>query len=255
MRRGLALARDYATRRHAFGGPLSEKPLHLDTLATLQAEYEAAFHLTFFVVELLGRVEAQQASERQHELFRILTPMAKLVTGRQVVAVLAEVVEAFGGAGYVEDTGVPALLRDAQVLPIWEGTTNVLSLDLLRALAGTKGLTTLRQEAHYVLRDIRHPDLLRLSALVESVLERSEASVSSAMDGDVAALEAGARRLAITLGRTLSLALLARHAQWSLDHEHDARALAAARRFAAAGVNFLADLDAVDARMLARDEP
>src|SRR6202008_3850462 len=55
MRRGLALARDYAKRRIAFGAPLAEKPLHQDTLAGLQAEFEAAFHLTFFVVELLGR--------------------------------------------------------------------------------------------------------------------------------------------------------------------------------------------------------
>ena len=65
MRRGLALARDFSKRRVAFGSPLSEKPLHLDTLAGLQAEYEAAFHLTFFVVELLGRVESQQASTEQ----------------------------------------------------------------------------------------------------------------------------------------------------------------------------------------------
>ena len=58
----------------------------------------------------------------------------KLTTGKQAVLVLSEVVEAFGGAGYVEDTGLPQLLRDSQVLPIWEGTTNVLSLDTLRAL-------------------------------------------------------------------------------------------------------------------------
>jgi alkylation response protein AidB-like acyl-CoA dehydrogenase len=51
------------------------------------------------------------------------------------------VVEAFGGAGYVENTGVPPLLRDVQVLPIWEGTTNVLALDLLRVLKKTEGLT------------------------------------------------------------------------------------------------------------------
>ena len=58
MRRGLALARDYARRRVAFGAPLAEKPLHADTLAGLQAEYEAAFHLAFLAAELLGRDEA-----------------------------------------------------------------------------------------------------------------------------------------------------------------------------------------------------
>ncbi len=58
----------------------------------------------------------------------------KLTTAKQAVAVASEVLESFGGAGYVEDTGLPVLLRDSQVLPIWEGTTNVLALDTLRAL-------------------------------------------------------------------------------------------------------------------------
>ena len=60
-----------------------------------------------------------------------MTPIAKLLTAKQAVAVVSECIEAFGGAGYVEDTGLPALLRDTQVLPIWEGTTNVLALDAL----------------------------------------------------------------------------------------------------------------------------
>ncbi len=58
MRRGLALARDYASKRVAFGAPLAQQPLHVDTLAGLQAEAEAAFHLVFFLVELIGRDEA-----------------------------------------------------------------------------------------------------------------------------------------------------------------------------------------------------
>ena len=131
-RRGLALARDYAGKRVAFGAPLAEKPLHLDTLAGLEAEFMGALHLTFCVVELMGRQEAGKASAEQESLLRLLTPVAKLLTGRQVVHILSEVIESFGGAGYVEDTGLPALLRDAQVLPIWEGTTNILVLDALR---------------------------------------------------------------------------------------------------------------------------
>jgi alkylation response protein AidB-like acyl-CoA dehydrogenase len=253
MRRGLALARDYARRRVAFGAPLAEKPLHLDTLAGLQAECEAAFHLTFFGVELLGRSEAGQASEQQSGLLRILTPVAKLTTGRQSVAVLSEAIEAFGGAGYIEDTGLPVLLRDAQVLPIWEGTTNVLALDALRAIQGAGGFDVVEREARYVVQGVRHPDLVRISARVERTLEKARLWLASAGD-DGASLEAGARRFALTVGRTFALALLARHAQWSLDHEQDERALAAARRFAAAGVDLLADMDARDARMLGRDE-
>jgi hypothetical protein len=250
MRRGLALARDYATRRVAFGTALADKLLHLDTLAGSQAEYEAGFQLTFFVVELLGRGEAREASPQQQELLRILTPIAKLLTARQSVAVLSEVIEAFGGAGYVEDTGLPQLLRDAHVLPIWEGTTNVLALDALRALSGAKGVDLLHREVGFLLQGVKHPDLIRLSARVEQTLEAVRAWLASA---EPVAIEAGARRCAITVGRTIALALLARQAQWSLENEQDARPLAAARRFAAAGFNRLVDMDALDARKLARD--
>jgi len=254
MRRGLALARDYARKRVAFGAPLAEKPLHLDTLAGLQSEFEAAFHLTFLVVELLGRAEAGRASAEQEALLRLLTPVAKLTTGKQVVAVMSEVIESFGGAGYVEDTGLPLLLRDAQVLPIWEGTTNVLSLDVVRVAGSNDAWAALKRETGFILQGLREPALVRNSARVEQTLEQAESWLRQAEAGDLL-LEAGARRFALTLGRTMSLALLARHAQWSLDEEQDARALAAARRFATHGINLLADMNADDARMLARDEP
>jgi alkylation response protein AidB-like acyl-CoA dehydrogenase len=83
MRRGIALARDYAKRRVAFGAPLSEKPLHLETLAGLQAEYEGAFQLAFFTVELLGKMEAGEASETESSLLRLMTPITKLTTAKQ----------------------------------------------------------------------------------------------------------------------------------------------------------------------------
>ncbi len=253
MRRGMALARDYATRRVAFGASLIDKPLHADTLAAMQAECEGAFHLAFFVVELLGRAEAGNASAQQTDLLRVLTPIAKLTTGKQAVAVLSEAIECFGGAGYVEDTGLPQLLRDAQVLPIWEGTTNVLALDTLRALNGVDGMKLLQREIGYILNGVRETVLLRLSAQVERVMERAAEWYTGAVAAGEAATEAGARRFALTLGRTLELALLLRQAQWSLQHEHDARATAAARRFAAQGVNQLADMRAEDAALLARD--
>jgi alkylation response protein AidB-like acyl-CoA dehydrogenase len=255
MRRGIALARDYARRRVAFGAPLAEKPLHLDTLAGLQAEFEGALHLAFFVAELLGRIEAGRAGEEQRALLRLLTPVAKLTTARQAVDALSEAIECLGGAGYVEDTGLPLLLRDAHVLPIWEGTTNVLALDAAQVARAADGIGGLRRELGFLLQGVREPDLVRMSAQVEQSAEQAEAWLRGAGQAEGGALEAGARRFALTLGRALSAALLARHAQWSLDHERDRRALAAARRYAAHGFNMLAEMDANDARMLARDEP
>jgi alkylation response protein AidB-like acyl-CoA dehydrogenase len=253
MRRGLALARDYAARRVAFGAPLSRKPLHVDTLAGMEAELQGGLQLTLFMAELLGREEAGEASREQEGLLRLLTPVAKLMTARQSVEVLSEVIEAFGGAGYVEDTGVPALLRDAHVLPIWEGTTNVLALDFLRALESGGGLDLVRREIGVLAREARDAELVRISAQVERAVEQAGEWMAQAT-GE--ALEAGARRLALTVGRALELALLARHAQWSLAAEQDGAARSAALRFAAHGVSRLAAVDAADsARLLGADNP
>ncbi|TME52950.1 MAG: acyl-CoA dehydrogenase, partial [Chloroflexi bacterium] len=72
--------------------------------------------------------------------------LAKLYTAKQAVAVASEALECFGGQGYMEDTGLPRLLRDAQVLPIWEGTTSVLALDALRVLRKTEALDAVAAE-------------------------------------------------------------------------------------------------------------
>ena len=261
MRRSVALARDYARRRRAFGAALADKPLHLDTLAGLQAESEAAFHLTFRAVEMLGRDEAGEATEEDASLLRLITPLVKLTTGRQAVQVTSEAIECFGGAGYVEDTGLPTLLRDAQVLPIWEGTTNVLSLDALKAMGQTAAVTALRAEVAGLAASVRDPALVEVSRVavksVDRALETARGHIASAASGieGLARLEADARRIALTLGRSLALALLARHADWSLAHENDPRARAAALRFARNGVDLLgASPDLDDARMLAMDE-
>src|SRR5262245_47397983 len=243
MRRGLSLAGDYARRRTAFGALLADKPLHADTLAALEAEYAAAFCLAFRSVALLGRLEHGEPAGHtasgdgdDERLSRVLIPIAKLATGKQAVAVTSEAIEACGGAGYVEDTGLPRILADAQVLPIWEGTTNVLSLDTLRAL-GKGGalerrsredqddrrertaLEAIQGELDRSLAGVTDAGLARPAEVARAALRHAIAWARSATPGPER-LEAGARRLAMTLGKSLELALLADHAQWCLDHGH-----------------------------------
>jgi alkylation response protein AidB-like acyl-CoA dehydrogenase len=269
MRRGLSLAGDYARRRTAFGALLADKPLHADTLAALEAEYAAAFCLAFRSVSLLGRLEHGEHSasgDDDERLSRVLIPIAKLATGKQAVAVTSEAIEACGGAGYVEDTGLPRILADAQVLPIWEGTTNVLSLDTLRAL-GKGGaierrsredqddrrertaLEVLQAELDRSLAGATDPGLARPAEVARAALRHAIAWVRGAMP-EPERLESGARRLAVTLGRSLELALLVDHAQWCLDHGHGGRAAAAARRFALTGVDLISDAAVDDTRLL-----
>lgn len=253
MARGLSLARDYARRRIAFGAALAEQPLHADTLAGLEAERTGALHLTFRVAELLGRHEAGDATDAERGLLRVLTPLAKLTTARQSVAVASEVLEAFGGAGYVEDTGLPTLLRDSQVLPIWEGTTNVLALDTLRALDGV-GFEVLAAEARRAVAPVTDPSLAPAAAEAVRAVDAAGAWLHSASREGRATVEAGARRFALTVGRAMELALLAGHAQGAITAEGDPRPGAAARRLMASGVDLLASgVRAEDTRLLMGD--
>lgn len=244
MARALTLARDYATRREAFGKPLITQPLHAQTLADMQAEFEAAFALTFEVAHLLGRVEHGTAQPHEAALLRLLTPLAKLWTGKMAVKLCSEALECFGGAGYIEDTSLPQLLRDAQVYAIWEGTTNVLSLDSLRALAGDN-LGALRTAIEGWLAD--------------SINAHARQAIHAALDAATAhvnqhanlrdALEASARGLAFTLARCAAAALLARHDTWAAPHG-GARSGAALRRFVAHGLLRLGATDATDTALL-----
>jgi alkylation response protein AidB-like acyl-CoA dehydrogenase len=238
MRRALALACDYARRRWQFGAPLAEKPLHADTLAGMQAEYEGAFALAFHAIELFGRADAGVADEFEKQAFRMLTPVVKLTTGKQAVAVASEAVEAFGGAGYVEDTGLPRLLRDAQVLPIWEGTTNVLSLDLLRVVKNEPGLPA--EVGRRLLAGGVADRVAGAAAAATAALEHAEQWLLKAAQQPYH-LEAGARRYALTVGRALELAALARHASWCLHNGFGNRSGAAVRRLAAHGVDLIVD--------------
>ena len=244
MARAISLARDYATRRQAFGRPLIEQPLHAQTLADMQAEFEGAFALAFEVAHLLGRVESGTAAAHEAALLRLLTPLAKLWTGKLAVKLCSEALEGFGGAGYIEDTGLPQLLRDAQVYPIWEGTTNVLSLDSLRALAG-KGLAPLRRAIDGWLDG---SDDAAAETAIAATLDAAAAHLDR-HGADRTSLEAGARGLAFTLARCAAAALLARQAMWSA-RSGERRPGAALRRFVGHGLDRLIVPDAGDTGLL-----
>jgi len=241
MRRCLALAKDYANRRIAVGAPLAQKPLHVDTLAGIEAEYQGAFAITFRAVELLGKEENGELSEHEAALLRLLTPIVKLLTAKQAVAVASETLEAFGGAGYIEDTGLPRLLRDAQVLPIWEGTTNVLSLDLLRALAKGATLDPIAREVHACVENVEPALKKPAAAAIEAVDHANAWLVATMQSGGPTAVEGGARRLALTLGRALEVALLIREATRAKKHGDSDKPAAAARRLARHGIDHISD--------------
>jgi alkylation response protein AidB-like acyl-CoA dehydrogenase len=249
MRRGLALAKSYASRRRAFGAALDELPLHVDTLAGLEAETRGAFLLAFELVELMGRLEAGEISDEQRALLRLITPIAKLMTARQAVQVVSECIEAFGGAGYVEDTGIPALLRDTQVLPIWEGTTNVLALDAVLRGELASGLPAVQARIQGCVRRAKDARLVAVGAKATAAIDRVASVVREY--ADPVRMQANARRVAMSIGRALELALLVDHGQAGID-AGDRSTAAAAIRFATAPVDLSSDVQDADSRILIR---
>jgi hypothetical protein len=156
------------------------------------------------------------------------------------VQVVAEVVESFGGAGYVEDTGLPVLLRDAQVLPIWEGTTNVLSLDALLRADVASALPVLRERVDAIAAAASAAgaaDAATHAAHAATTLARAAAWLAAA--ADARELQRGARRCALTIGRSLELALLAEHAAALAGAADRARAIDWCRRLRRNGVDLL----------------
>ena len=210
MARALGLARDYANRRVAFGKPLAAQPLHAETLAEMEADTAGALALSLEVASLLGRAEHGVATDDEKRRLRGLIPLAKLTTAKQAVACASEGLECFGGAGYVEDTGLPRLLRDAQVLSIWEGTTNVLSLDVLRAEAKEGALTAvladLARRAETLPRSLPEKPV-ELARLALGRLHKRLASLVSG--GSTDAMERDARRISLCTGHLAESLLLA----------------------------------------------
>ena len=121
MRRMLALMRDYLSKREVFGEPLANKAAHLKTMAKLEIMFRGTLQFFLDVIILFGKSETN-TTPKTESMLRLLTPIGKLFTTKQTVLVLSEGMESFGGYGYMEDTGIPALLRDLHVNTIWEGT-------------------------------------------------------------------------------------------------------------------------------------
>lgn len=218
MRRMLSLAQDYCQRREVFGKKLVDLPLHTQTLSRLEIECRGALYMTLEVARLLGKEDTNKASEEDQLLLRILVPLAKLYTAKQAMLVMSEGLESFGGQGYIEDTGLPPLLRDAQVLPIWEGTTNVLSLDVLRALQKSQG-----QVFQAFLADIdrrlassaeKKPELQEAWQAVTAATSALRQFTASATNEGSLLWEMAARDYSYSMAKTYIGALLVEHAAW-----------------------------------------
>ena len=133
MRTGLARAIHHAAHRKAFGAYLIDQPLMRNVLADLAVEAEAA---TMVAMRMAGATDAAvRGDERETLLRRIGLAASKYWVCKRATPHAAEAMECLGGNGYVEESGMPRLYREAPLMGIWEGSGNVSALDTLRAMA------------------------------------------------------------------------------------------------------------------------
>ncbi|MFG3349439.1 acyl-CoA dehydrogenase family protein [Streptomyces sp. NPDC048018] len=194
MRQAVTQAVHHASYRGAFGGLLVDKPLMRNVLADLALESEAA---TVLGLRLAAAYDAGTDAERA--LLRIAVPAAKYWVTKRCTPVVAEALECLGGNGYVEESGLPRLLRESPLNSIWEGAGNVQALDVLRALRREpQALNAFLMEVGRA-RGADH----RLDRAIRDLLTEL---------ADLEGIEARARRLVERMARVLQGALLVRWA-------------------------------------------
>jgi putative acyl-CoA dehydrogenase len=200
IRQACVEATHHASHRKAFGATLVDQAAMTAVLADLALESEAATALALRLAAAADRAARGDASEAA--LLRIMLPAAKHWICKRTPVVIGEALECLGGNGFVEESVMPRLYRDAPLNSIWEGSGNVTALDLLRAIARSPvSLDALRDE-------------LSLAAgadgRLDRAIERLWAEIKATMAADQA--ESGARRLAGLLTVVTQAALLSKHA-------------------------------------------
>ncbi|MEW2529833.1 acyl-CoA dehydrogenase family protein [Streptomyces sp. NPDC047071] len=194
MRQAVAQAVHHATYREAFGGRLLDKPLMRNVLADLALESEAA---TTLALRLAAAYD--DGSEREQAFLRLAVPAAKYWVTKRCTPLVAEALECLGGNGYVEDSGLPRLLRESPLNSIWEGSGNVQALDVLRALQREPLALNAFLEEVGAARGADH----RLDAAIKNLLTEL---------ADLEGIEGRARRLVERMALVLQGSLLVRHA-------------------------------------------
>lgn len=195
-RAALVQAIHHACHRRAFGSRLIDKPLMRNVLADLALEVEAS---TLLTLRLARSYDAAEDDETEAAVARIAVPVGKYWTNKRCPTLIGEAMECLGGAGYVEESPLPRLYREAPLNGIWEGSGNVICLDVLRAL-GRDPRAGEAFVAELMASKGKDPRL-------DAAIDRAVAELSNLDDA-----EYRARRLTESLAMALQGALMVEHA-------------------------------------------
>jgi acyl-CoA dehydrogenase len=198
MRRALTEALFVARHRSAFGSRIGEFPLMRRQLMKLMLAAEAARSVVFQTAQALERADAGDAAAAK--LVRILTPLLKFRACRDARRVTGDAMEVRGGVGYIEEWSDPRLVRDAHLGSIWEGTSNVVALDVIRAIRREGAGDALARHLGELRARVRPSGFAERLAVA---MERALALATIAVEGDDAAARQAASGLYWTAAATI----------------------------------------------------
>jgi hypothetical protein len=210
----------YALRREAFGQPIFNYPMVQQEILQIALAYEAGFALAFEAASAFDRVLDWENSDTPDRVWlRLVTALAKFATGEDAIASARRALEIIGGNGYTSDYVTERLLRDAQVLTVWEGPANIQALELLRLLWGrSNGAALFRARIADLLTDRAEPAIAAALASFDEAI--------AFLGANEAARPHHARRLAGLMADLLAAALLLARGQGELVNRFVAERLA-----------------------------
>ena len=193
MRQAVSQAIHHCRHRRAFGTALIDKPAMVNVLADLEIETEAAVLLMARVARAFDRSD----DPREQSLRRLITPIAKFLVTKRCTEVVHEALECLGGNGYVEESVMPRLLRESPLNAIWEGSGNVIALDVLRAVRTNPDSVRVLEE-----------EVLGLDSRIDAAAHSALALLSNLSDP-----EGQARLITERLGAIVQASLMSRAAE------------------------------------------
>ncbi len=229
MRRALLEAQTHARGRLAWGQSLDSFPLMRQMLLDLTLEVESCAALQFFAVETLQRND--DGDEAARPLLRILTPLVKYYISKRSQWVVQEAMEARGGNGYIEDWPNARLVRDADVNAIWEGSSNIVALDVARAMAREGAGAALFHMLHTRLDELREPLVLRAATITRRALDRLAVRFAELARQDATGQHLPLRGLVDRLAHLTCITLLLEEAEAQCTQDGSYRQLFLAARF------------------------
>ncbi|RNF38920.1 acyl-CoA dehydrogenase family protein [Planococcus salinus] len=223
IRRSFVEALEHARGRASFGKDLAELPLMRENLFELLLDSETTTSMVLHTAGVYQR--ADEGEEKDQALLRILTPLLKGYICKRARYLTAESMEVRGGNGYIEDWVNPKLLRDAHVGSIWEGTTNILALDVLRSLSKDRVGAVFFDDLKERLAKLEQPAAKRLGQVMSAITDKVQQQTDRAVALEGPARELPAKQLMNRMYHLYAASLLLEEAEDEISTQQNYRKL------------------------------